>query len=165
MLAPPGSVDGGESGPLAMVAALESIASAGARARISPPPPFVTVKETLKVSPGKAPGGADSVADTAAGFCTSSPFDETCGAATVTPELASVPEAPKAAFSVPGPVPVSASVAVYVAVSPGAMSREAGRAPSDPAAPPVPVTAPAASPTPRAAVPPVFCTEMVTVAV
>ena len=68
MLAPPGSVDGGESGPLAMVAALESIASAGARARISPPPPFVTVKETLKVSPGKAPGGADSVADTAAGF-------------------------------------------------------------------------------------------------
>src|SRR5437764_15399565 len=124
-----------------MVAALESIASAGARARISPPPPFVTVKETLKVSPGKAPGGADSVADTAAGFCTSSPFDQTCGAATVTPELASVPEAPKAAFSVPGPGPVSDGVARPVAGSPGGMSRAAGGGPSDAAAAPHPATA------------------------
>src|SRR3954470_22056078 len=45
------------------------------------------------------------------------------------------------------------------------MSRAAGRAPSDPAAPPVTVSGPVESATPRALAPPVFCTEIATVAV
>src|SRR5438067_2501920 len=148
-----------------MLAAPESIASVGSRVRMVPPPPFVTVKETVKVSPGKAPGGATRVADSAAGVWTSSGFDDTDGAETVSPEFASLPEAPKATCSVPGAVPFSTSDVEYVAVSPGAMSREGGRAPIDAAAPPVAVTTPDERATPGAGVAPVFCTETVIVPV
>src|SRR3954451_2375474 len=114
-LSPPARLAAG-AGPLTTVTAGESTESDGGSGWDPPPPAFVTVNETVKVSPRSAEGGALSAPASAAGASTWSTLDETAVAETGRFELASVPAAPTESCSVPLPEPFSVSETVYVAL-------------------------------------------------
>src|SRR3954454_18605407 len=120
-LSPPARLAAG-AGPLTTVTAGGATGSGGGSDRMRPPPAFVTVNETVKVSPRSAAGGAVSDPASAAGTSTWSTLDETALAETGRSELAPVPAAPNESCSVPLPEPFSVSETVYVALGPAAMS-------------------------------------------
>src|SRR3954465_11175051 len=162
-LSPPARPRAG-AGPPTTVTAGESTESDGESDRMPPPPAFVTVNETVKVSPRSAACGAVSAPASAAGASTWSTLDETALAEAGRFELASVPAAPNEICSVPLPEPFSVSETVYVALWPAAISCTAGGRETIAFAPPVAVRTGGERATPRAALPPAFLTVIVAAA-